>query len=397
MKKILLVNDHFHFGGGGDAVLKFEEKVLVKHGYEVYTFSFNSDKPENSVINHNYLENNSRKQQKLQKFLGDKEIDKSFITALETINPDLIHIHLVSKYPLAIYNNLNGYKTIQTLHGPNLFCASSWGGLKNSRPCELKIGLKCYRRGCVTLRAAFLYTQLQQRYWTALKENINLFHCPSRQIYEHSKQLGLINSKYIPLGIDAAFEEPVSKNTNLRPTLLYAGALAEQKGIRVLIEAMKFVVEKVPNVLLKLAGKGELTEWVKNKSREYGIVENIQLLGFVDHDQVRNLYIEADVFVLPSIWHEQFGLVGPEALACETPCVGSNIGGIPEWLHHNEWGILVPPNEIEALSVALITLIQHPKLRKKMGKKGREFAIREYGPKKYEINIINMIENILEK
>jgi glycosyltransferase involved in cell wall biosynthesis len=153
----------------------------------------------------------------------------------------------------------------------------------------------------------------------------------------------------------------------------------------------------VPNVLLKLAGKGELTEWVKNKSREYGIDENIQLLGFVDHDQVRNLYIEADIFVLPSIWHEQFGLVGPEALACETPCVGSNIGGIPEWLHHNEWGILVPPNEIEALSDALITLIQHPKLREQMGKKGREFAIREYGPKKYEINIINMIENILEK
>lgn len=396
MKKILLVNDHFHFGGGGDAVLKFEAEVLKANGYEVYTFSFNSDEIENKDLNYSYLEKSSAKQKKIQKFFGDKDIDKAFVNTLENIKPDLVHIHLISKYPLAIYNNLQGYKVIQTLHGPNLFCASSWGGLKSGAPCELGMGVKCFTRGCVSLPTALLYQQLQHRYWKPMKENVDLFHSPSRQLYGHIKRLGFQNSKYIPLGIDAKFHEPVRKSKNERPTLLFVGALAEQKGIKVLIEAMKNVVNHNKNVLLKLAGRGELEVWIKEKVKEYKLEDNVQLLGFVNHSKVRDLYIEADIFVLPSVWHEQFGLVGPEALACETACVGSNIGGIPEWLHHNEWGLLVPSNEVQDLADALITLVDDPVMRKKFGKKGREFVLKEYGSDKYADNILEIVESIIE-
>lgn len=396
MKKILLVNDHFHFGGGGDAVLKFEAEVLKVNGYEVYTFSFNTNEVENKDLNYSYIEKSSAKQKKIQKFLGDKDINQAFAKALDNIKPDLIHIHLISKYPLAIYNNLKGYNVIQTLHGPNLFCASSWGGLKNGAPCELGIGLKCVTRGCVTLPTALLYQQLQSRYWTPMKENVDLFHSPSRQLYSHIKRLGLKNSKYIPLGIDTKFHEPVTKSENERPTLLFVGALAEQKGIKVLVEAMRHVTKHNPNVLLKIAGRGDLEGWVEEKTSEYALEDNVELLGFVDHNKVRDLYIEADVFVLPSVWHEQFGLVGPEALACETPCVGSNIGGIPEWLHHNEWGLLVPSNESDDLAEALITLIDDPEKRKVFGKKGREFVLKEYGADKYANNILEMIESVIK-
>jgi glycosyltransferase involved in cell wall biosynthesis len=395
MKKILLVNDHFHFGGGGDAVLKFEAEILKANGYEVYTFSFNANEIENKDLNYTYIEKSSAKQKKLQKFVGDKDIDKAFINALDKIKPDLIHIHLISKYPLAIYNNLQGYKVIQTLHGPNLFCASSWGGLKNGSSCELGIGLKCFTRGCVTLPTVLLYKQLQDRYWASMKENVDLFHSPSRQLYGHIKRLGLKNSKYIPLGIDAKFHEPVTKSKNERPILLFVGALAEQKGIKVLIEAMKNVTKHNSNVLLKLAGRGDLEFWIKEKVKEYGLEDNVQLLGFVAHDKVRDLYVEADIFVLPSVWHEQFGLVGPEALACETPCVGSNIGGIPEWLHHNEWGLLVPANEADDLAEALVLLVNNPNKRKQFGQKGRKFVLEEYGSDKYEKNILTMIEKLI--
>jgi glycosyltransferase involved in cell wall biosynthesis len=395
MKKILLVNDHFHFGGGGDAVLKFEAEVLKANGYEVYTFSFNADEVEDEKFNYSYREKSSIKQKKLQKFLGDKDIDKAFTNALNEIKPYLIHIHLISKYPLAIYNNLKGYKVIQTLHGPNLFCASSWGGLKNGAPCELGMGIKCFTRGFVSLPTALLYGQLQSRYWSAMVDNIDLFHSPSRQLYGHIKRLGLKKSKYIPLGIDAVFSQPVVKPKNERPTILFVGALAEQKGIKVLMESMKQVVESNPNVLLKIAGRGSLEVWIKEKLQTYNLEDNVELLGFVDHKEIRNLYIEADIFVMPSIWHEQFGLVGPEALACETPCVGSNIGGIPEWLHHNEWGLLVPSHEVNDLTQALVTLLDNPDMRKTFGKKGREFVLKEYSSDKYTNNILNMVKGVM--
>lgn len=392
MKKVLLINDHFHFGGGGDAVLKFEAEILRKNGYDVYTFSFNKDLLNATDKDYNYLESSSEKQKKIQKFFGGKKIDKKFIEVLQHIDPDVIHIHLISKYPISIYNNIKGYKVIQTLHGPNLFCASSWGGLKSGASCELGIGIKCYTRKCVSLSTALLYTQLQSRYWKKIKEDVSLFHSPSRQLYTHIKRLGLKNSKYIPLGIDKEFHQEVIKEVNDRPTLLFVGAIAEQKGIKVLIEALQIVKIKHPNVLLKIAGRGVLTNWIKEKIKEYQLENNINLLGFVNHENIRELYIQSDIFIVPSIWHEQFGLVGPEALACETPCIGSNIGGIPEWLHHNQWGLLVPPNEETDLADAIIDLINNPDKRKEFGKRGRQFVLEEYGADKYEKNILQLIE-----
>lgn len=394
MKKILLLNDHFHFGGGGDAVLKFEIEFLLKNGYDVYTYSFNKTKPEGEK-NFSYIENISEKSKKIKKFFVANDIEEDFKKALEKIKPDLIHIHLISKYPLSIYKHLKGYKVVQTLHGPNLFCASSWGGLKNSSPCELGIGIKCYSKGCVSLSTALLYTQLQNRYWNDLKNNTTLFHSPSRQLYASAKRLGLTNSTYIPLGIDRVFMEEVEKPINEKPIILFVGAIAEQKGIHILIEAMKLIKDK-SDAVLKIAGGGILKPWVEEQIKTHNLT-NVELLGFVDHKKIRDLYINADIFILPSVWTEQFGLVGPEALACKTACIGSNIGGIPEWLYHNEWGLVVPPNQPTDLAQAIVKLASNPQLRKEMGEKGREFALREYSPIKYEENIINMIEEVLQQ
>jgi glycosyltransferase involved in cell wall biosynthesis len=394
MKKILLINDHFHFGGGGDAVLKLEMQFLIKSGFDVYTYSFNKEIP-NGEKNFSYVEKDSSVSKKIQKFFMASDIEKDFLNTLNKIKPDLVHIHLVSKYPLSIYKHLKDYKTIQTLHGPNLFCASSWGGLKNCAPCELSIGLKCWSRGCTSFSTALLYTQLQKRCWKDLVNNVNLFHSPSRQLYSSIKRLGLKNSTYIPLGINEDFLEEVTKPKNEKPVILFVGAVAEQKGIKVLIEAMKILQEKT-NAVLKIAGRGNLDEWVTKEIKKYDL-KNIELLGFVDHKKVRELFVEADIFTLPSIWHEQFGLVGPEALASKTVCVGSNIGGIPEWLHHNEWGLIVPPNEPVDLANALLKLVNNPELRKTMGEKGRNFVLKEYNPINYKKNIISMIEEVLDK
>jgi glycosyltransferase involved in cell wall biosynthesis len=394
IKKVLLINDHLGFGGGGDAALNQEREVLLANGYEVYTLGFDK-KTTRKQFFLSFEENHNEKKNKLRKFLGSSKITEFIKESIKIIQPDIVHCHLISKYPTSVFKALNNVKVITTLHGPNFFCTTSWGGLKNGAPCEQGIGLKCFTRGCSSLSSTLLYSYMSHKLWNDLSENTNLFHCPSRNIYNVANRLGLSNLIYKPLGIDPNFELSVIKPINTRKTLLFVGAVAEVKGIKVLMESMLEIVSNIPDVLLKIAGRGHLSDWVNEFIIEHNLQNNIDVLGFVPHDSIRQLYIDADVFVMPSIWQEQFGLVGAEALACETPCVASNVGGISEWLQHGQSGFLVPPLSVNDLTEATLTLLSSDELRKKFGMYGREFILNHYSPEKYKLSILEMINKVI--
>lgn len=120
-QRILMINDHIHFGGGGDAVFRLERRAYEEAGHEVFTFSFAAEAPEGaSERDIVYLDDKSRIIIKVGKFLGAPHVHHALKQFLMRIQPDLIRVHLVSKYPSAIYPALDGYRVIQTLHEPNI-------------------------------------------------------------------------------------------------------------------------------------------------------------------------------------------------------------------------------------------------------------------------------------
>lgn len=394
--RILLINDHVHFGGGGDAVFYLEKEFLEKNNYEVFVYTWGNDSTDTDEHIIVCREPKSLLKKKYAKFLRSRYLALHFRKVLKKINPDIIHIHLVSKYPLAIYSELRGYKVIQTLHGPNLFCATSWGCLrKNSSPCEMGIGLKCYSRGCSSLFNMFLYSLLYKRLFSLLRKNISLFHCPSLNIYSTAYRLNLGKLKYLPLGIDNRF---INNNDRLvkydRPTVLFVGAIAEVKGVEYLYKAFKKTLSRIPNAQLLIAGRGHLEGKLKEWVAIDGLKDNVIFLGFQNRENIHELYKKVHVFVLPSIWQEQFGLVGPEALASECPCIGSNIGGIPEWLHNNEWGYLVTARDVDDLSDKIVYVLENKSIADNFGKTGRRFVLREYSPKQYLNGLLDMFNTI---
>ncbi len=393
MKKILLINDHLRFGGGGDAALNQEREILQREGYEVYTLGFGTESAQDGFLL-SFKEANSSKKNKLRKFFGSKEVTHYIEEIIATVQPDVVHCHLISKHPISVYKALKTVKVITTLHGPNFFCTSSWGGLKNGAPCEQSIGMKCLVRGCSNITATLLYSYMKHKLWKYLSKNTDLFHCPSRNIYNVANRLGLSNLVYKPLGVDPEFMDPVVKPINKRKILLFVGAIAEVKGIKVLMNSMREIVNQSPDVLLKIAGRGHLSKWVEDFIVEYKLQENVKLLGFVPHENIRQLYIEADVFLMPSIWQEQFGLVGAEALACETPCVASDVGGISEWLQHDQSGFLVPPLSVKDLTEATLKLLDSENLRKRFGQYGRSYILTHYSPDRYKKSILEMINKV---
>ncbi len=145
-------------------------------------------------------------------------------------------------------------------------------------------------------------------------------------------------------------------------TFLFAGAIDYRKGIHILQEAIK----KVPHAKLILVGSG---------SYEKNITHPIT--PWANHEQLKKYYQEADVFVYPSIaykgWEEQFGYSMAEASLMELPVVATRTGSIDEVVEDGTTGILVAPEDVEALSVAMTRLAEDLELRHRMGAAGREF------------------------
>jgi glycosyltransferase involved in cell wall biosynthesis len=72
--------------------------------------------------------------------------------------------------------------------------------------------------------------------------------------------------------------------------------------------------------------------------------------------------------------------------------VASDTGGIPEWLHHNKWGFLVPPRDPTALSDGVLTLLRDRDLRLRFGKQGRAFVLENYHPDAYRDRLLRIVE-----
>ena len=183
---------------------------------------------------------------------------------------------------------------------------------------------------------------------------------------------------------------------NGNPVILYVGRLVPKKGLDTLITSMKKIVEKYPHAKLYIAGKGNLLPFLKTMTSILGIEKNVEFLGFVEENVLLYLYNSADVFVLPSITGESFGIVLLEAMASGLPCIATNVGGIAEVLEDGKYGLLVEPGNSKELAKAIITVLENKDLRSKLAKEGRKVAEEKYAWEKVADKIIEVYSSLVE-
>jgi glycosyltransferase involved in cell wall biosynthesis len=398
--RILLINDHFEFNGGADAPFHLDKLIYRRAGHNVFTFSISSRTPhfkENGDFV--FIENSNRFISKMGKFTIYPQLVRDLRRIVKSIRPELIKVNLVYKYASSIYVALADADCplIQVLHGPNLFCATSWGCLrKTGADCEMGIGFKCWKRGCAPITTVLPYLFMNLHLSRLIRKTVSVFLCPTRHLQKSAASLGFTPAEVIPLCIDPAFASAEPARFDGPPTILYVGALIEQKGVHILLDAFEMVRSQVPGARLLFAGRGDMEGRLRKAAMENGMGDSVLFLGFVKRSEMVELYRRAHVLAVPSVWKEQFGLVGPEALACGLPCVGSAIGGIPEWLHDGEWGFLVPPRDALVLAQRLVTVLRDDAVRQEFAERGRAFALEEFSPERYEANVLRNAEKLYE-
>ena len=163
--------------------------------------------------------------------------------------------------------------------------------------------------------------------------------------------------------------EPLKK-----PLLLFCGRLVQRKGIDVLLNALPKVLESI-DVDVVITGEGDRKlEWEK-LSDELGLSEVVKFPGFVSDEELSRLYASCSIYVHPAIYDdngdtEGLGVVLIEALSNKKPVIASNVGGIPDVIHNGETGLLVEEKNEQALTDAILKLLNNKTLCSELGEAG---------------------------
>lgn len=143
-----------------------------------------------------------------------------------------------------------------------------------------------------------------------------------------------------------------------RTLLLSVRRLAPRMGLDNLIKAMPAIVARRPDALLLIGGKGPEREYLQQLIEQNGLQNYVQLLGFIADEALAGYNQAADLFVLPTLALEGFGLVTPEALACGTPVVGTPVGATPEILSLLDPRLIADGVEPAALARAVLGFLE---------------------------------------
>jgi glycosyltransferase involved in cell wall biosynthesis len=141
------------------------------------------------------------------------------------------------------------------------------------------------------------------------------------------------------------------------PILFSVRRLAPRMGLENLIAAMPAVVKQHPEALLLLGGKGPLAGFLQSEVERLGLSQNVRLLGFIPDDALADHYRAANLFVLPTVSLEGFGLITVEAFACGTPVLGTPVGAIPEVLRPFDPQLLARDSSPDALAEGVLRLL----------------------------------------
>ncbi|MBD2526391.1 glycosyltransferase family 4 protein [Nostoc sp. FACHB-133] len=198
----------------------------------------------------------------------------------------------------------------------------------------------------------------------------------SQQLIVHTDQLKkiLIEQFNLPEGrvnviphgeLGSLYQRRGDRNNQPRDpnTLLFFGRIWPYKGLKYLLEAMPLIAERVPQVKLIIAGKGEnINQYFPNGYDEnrYEIINRL-----ISLEEVGNLFQRSTLTVLPYIEASQSG-VAALSYGMGTLVVASDIGGLSEIVQHKKDGLLVPPRDAQALSDAIVCLLSDRDLQQKM-------------------------------
>lgn len=188
----------------------------------------------------------------------------------------------------------------------------------------------------------------------------------------------------IPMGIDTELFNQNKKDNLLRNTyqaeskiIVSAGRLTEGKGFQILIRAFSLYLEKDVKAKLIIAGSGEFQSDLFKLVKNLNISNNVIFLGYIDHEQLSELYASCDLCVFPSL-SEGLGLAIGEAMSCGAVVIASDLPSIKDLINNGINGFTVPSNDVNGLYEKILQVFNNEQNMTSVRVAAREHIIKNF-------------------
>ncbi|HZQ93153.1 MAG TPA: glycosyltransferase [Terriglobales bacterium] len=384
---ILLVHNTYIYPGGEDDVFAGEKALLEKHGHTTSTF----------VRDNREIETYSPLQRAVLglRATWSPAAGRSIAQLLRDNRADVAHFHntfpLIS--PSAYYACRDaGVRVVQSLHNPRLLCPG------NTMFREGKLCLDCFGKSAPWPSVVHGCYHKSRAQSAAISLMIAAHHAIGTwndAIDAYIVSTAFYRGQFIAAGLPEekihvkphfVFEDP-GVGTGTGTYALFAGRLAEEKGIATLASAWK----QLRNIPLKVRGEGPLSDEMERAAAENSCIEMLPRLGRADY---YNLVRGARFLVWPSIgYYETFGRVVIEAFACGVPVIASDLGACAELVTDGETGLHVKAGDAADLAKKVQWAWEHPREMQAMGKQARERYQQRYTPEQNYRELIAIYEH----
>ncbi len=259
-----------------------------------------------------------------------------------------------------------GLPVVATIHHP----------VTVDRRVELAHAADWKRR--LTLRRFYGFTRMQTRVARRLPRILTVSQASLADIVaDHGVSRERL--AVVPAGVDAQRWRPLPSVARVPGRLVTtASADVSMKGLAYLLEALAKIRSERPDVELVVVGTPKPNSLLPGLIEQLGLGGAVRFLADVSDDRIVELYAEAEVAVVPSLY-EGFSLPAVEAMACGVALVATTGGALPEVVGADgRAGVLVPPGDAGALALAVLGLLADPERRATLGRVGRQRVVERY-------------------
>lgn len=325
--------------------------------------------------------------------------------APEFENDDGVFIHRVSPYKIDTFDftkwvmHLNfsiiqkGIELIRRFGRFDIIHAHDWLSAYSAKAlkCSYNIPMVCTIHATEHGRNGGIWTDMQ-RYissteWMLNYEAWKIITCSNYMRQEVHNLFGATWEKIwvIPNGVDTkalefTFEELLFRRLYVEDhekIIFYVGRHVYEKGIHLLVEAGKKLVNRNANIKFIIAGTGPMSDEIKYRADCSGIGSKFIFTGYIDDETKNKLYKVSDAAIFPSLY-EPFGIVALEAMAAGCPVIASDVGGLSEIIEHKNNGLKAYVGSSNSLADNLIELFENQGLADNIRKNALNIVKEKY-------------------